>query len=142
MDKIKFALKHKKAKQEQVYWDFVVNGKSLLDYLYPVGIDLISPFGWIDNKEYEQQILREFCVEILPESENDRTMFYVCPECADISCGAITGKIVENAEGYIVWKDFGYENDYEGILERYDNVSFSFEKTHYLHTIKQLFGKI
>lgn len=38
---------------------------------------------------------------------------YVCPECGDPGCGAITVRISATKEEFI-WEDFGYENDYDG----------------------------
>ena len=35
----------------------------------------------------------------------------VCSECGDIGCGAITA-IIEITDKTVIWRDFGYENDY------------------------------
>ena len=136
MEKLEFIKKRRNRKQE--YWDFVINEKPLFDYFRPLCKDLISPFGWGANKDSEHQILKEFCLEILPILENGRSMFYVCPECGDIGCGAITGRISENEKGQIEWGDFRYENDYEEIVEVYDNLFFCFEKAEYLQMFQHL----
>jgi hypothetical protein len=37
---------------------------------------------------------------------------FICSEGGDLGCGAIT-VIVEKHNGAIVWRNFGYENNYE-----------------------------
>ncbi len=39
-------------------------------------------------------------------------MIYVCPECGDIGCEAIAAQVKED-NGLNVWRDFGYENNYD-----------------------------
>ena len=56
-------------------------------------LDLIGNFGWTNNTEYENGQLCELLTEKKPTLETGRIMFYVCPECGDIGCGALTGKI-------------------------------------------------
>jgi hypothetical protein len=38
-----------------------------------------------------------------------RQALYVCPECGDLGCGAISA-VVTREGGYFVWKDFAYYN--------------------------------
>jgi hypothetical protein len=33
---------------------------------------------------------------------------YVCPECGDLGCGALTAKVGRDGD-YIVWSDFAFE---------------------------------
>jgi hypothetical protein len=42
----------------------------------------------------------------------DRRSLFICSECGDIGCGAVTAFLVSDGES-IIWKDFGYENNYE-----------------------------
>jgi hypothetical protein len=37
---------------------------------------------------------------------------YVCAECGDLGCGAVTAA-VEVGDDKVVWRDFGYQNNYE-----------------------------
>lgn len=41
-----------------------------------------------------------------------RTPLYICAECGDVGCGAVTAEI-EVLEEQVVWRRFGYENSYE-----------------------------
>lgn len=61
-------------------------------------------------------------------------MIYVCPECGDIGCGAITLTITKH-ENYFIWQDFCYENDYDQELTDFDSFAktgpFYFKETSY-----------
>ncbi len=37
---------------------------------------------------------------------------YICPECADLGCGAIT-VAVERGTGTVTWRNWGYQNNYD-----------------------------
>ena len=41
-----------------------------------------------------------------------RTALYTCAECGDLGCGGVTA-VVEVGERQVVWREFGYQNDYE-----------------------------
>ena len=140
-DQLTFEIKSRKGtnnlpsgitKSERNYIDFVVSGKSLGEILGVEKSDLIGNFGWADNAEYENGQISEFLKEKEPSLETNRIMFYVCAECGDIGCGALTGKISET-ENEIIWSEFAYENNYEEYdLTEYENIGpFIFEKVSY-----------
>ncbi len=94
--------------------DFVINGTSLLDTIVKESgghKDFLGCFarGWekLNERSLNQLLLRE-----KPETESGRTLVYLCPECADIGCGAYGCKITKVGSFY-VWSDFAYENGYE-----------------------------
>jgi len=126
-------------KADRKYIDFIVSGQSLGQIFGLPGFDLIGNFGWSENKEYENKQIDEFLGLEKPELETGRTCFYVCPECGDIGCGAITAKI-EMTDKNIIWKDFGYENNYsEPDLTDYKEIGpFTFDKKQYCETIEGL----
>lgn len=37
---------------------------------------------------------------------------YVCAECGDLGCGAVTAA-VDVGDDKVIWRDFGYQNNYE-----------------------------
>lgn len=93
--------------------------------------DYITLFGWVPNQEYESHILNVFKLEEKSQVKSGRVMIYVCPECGDIDCGAITA-IISDLGDRIVWSDFAHETDYEGIMETYDQVKpIEFDKASY-----------
>jgi hypothetical protein len=127
------------SKTERKYIDFIISGLSLGQSLGLPKLDLIGTFGWSQNKEYENQQIDEFLGSKKPELRTGRTPFYICPECGDISCGAITAKI-EVSDKWVIWKDFGFENDYsEPDFSDYKAIGpFIFDKDEYFKIIGQL----
>jgi hypothetical protein len=55
---------------------------------------------------------RELMVITSPSTDSGRVLLYLCPECADIGCGAY-GARVSRESGAVSWNDFAYENGYE-----------------------------
>lgn len=124
---------------ERKYVDFIVSGQSLGQVFGLPDLDMIGTFGWTEDKELENKTIDEFIGKATPELETGRTMFYVCPECGDIGCGAITAKI-EITENKVIWKDFGYENNYSAPqLDDYKSIApLEFDKTEYIKAFEQL----
>lgn len=147
MDSLTFGQGHRKgetykngsSKTERKYLDFIVSGQSLGQIFEILDFDLIGTFGWSDNMENEINLIEEFMGKTNPKIRTGRTCFYVCPECGDIGCGAITAKI-EVSDDIVIWKDFGYENDYsEADLNRYKGIGpFYFNKEQYCQTFEKL----
>ena len=97
------------SRTEQKYLDFTIDGQSLGELLQ-VG-DMIGCLGW-GKPEYEGEAAQVLLLNAPSSLETGRAMLYICPECGDIGCGAITVQ-VEMTEEYFVWRGFGYENDYD-----------------------------
>jgi len=89
------------------YLEIVVEGRSLRAILGAEGFDLIEPFGWGGTEQDDK-----FASQLLLNSEpqwGDRYPLLVCPECADLDCGAITCGITRTGDS-IVWSSFALEN--------------------------------
>ena len=118
------------------YLDFVIDGNSLIDLLKPG--DNVGCLGWL-SPEIEQKIVDELSTKRLSELGNNRYPIYICPECGDLGCGAITVEIEKRGTSFI-WKNFGYENDYEkkiNKLEFYKNIGpFEIEESEYLNVLQ------
>jgi hypothetical protein len=71
-----------------------------------------------------------------PETESGRSLIYVCPECADIGCGAFGCKITKDNAIY-KWSDFAYENGYEDPILIPGIGPFEFEEIEYEDVIKR-----
>ena len=110
------------------YFDFFVNGTSLGKF-FNEGVD-IGCLGW-GPPEHEKLIIGQLLLNEIPEPESGRVPIYVCSECGDLGCGAVTVRI-EEKEGNFIWSDFAYENNYEGTVELYPSVGpFYFNKISY-----------
>ena len=125
-------------KVERQYLDFLVSGKPLKELLGQNDADLISPFGWGDNKDYNKRLLRIFRLQEKPELSTGRIALYVCPECGDIGCGAITASLQDLGDR-IVWKDFGYETDNGELSEAYPEIEpIAFDRQSYFAAFSKL----
>jgi hypothetical protein len=114
----------------RLYLDFIVDNHSLSEV---ISGDLIGRLGWGVN-EYNRESVDVLLLKKSPDLANGRCLLYVCPECGDIGCGAITIKIEKTTE-HFVWKEFGYENNYDDgmpLLEEYKHIGpFFFDKDQY-----------
>ena len=103
----------KSLKKGKVFYDFVVDGISFLKTLDAQKFDLIGPLGW-GLKSYQNILIKEFLGQKVSELPSKRIPIYVCSECGDFHCGAITAEIIfENNK--IIWRKFGYENGIDEI---------------------------
>ena len=102
------------------FLDFIVDGESLYDRH---GSDFISPLGWFVPEEDERaaaRLLRE-----APAHIDDRVAIYVCPECGDLDCGAVTARIERDGD-HIVWNDIAMSSpDYEAGGWHHDMAQFA-----------------
>lgn len=75
--------------------------------------------------------------KFLGKLPSERILLYVCADCGDFGCGALTTKI-EFTENTVIWSDFAYENASE-LFEKYPQIGpFEFNKTQYLKAFEQL----
>ncbi|WP_353220639.1 hypothetical protein [Salinisphaera sp. S4-8] len=100
--------------RESYSCDFTIDGNSLLKAIIRAAgdhKDFLGCFarGWTNLNEHS---LKQLLLKERPETESGRSLIYVCPECADIGCGAYGCKITKSGGTY-VWSDFAYENGYE-----------------------------
>lgn len=127
------------SKTERKYVDFIISGQSLKHIIGDFPSDRIGIFGWIPDRWYENDRIDEFLGLIPTELTTGRTSFYVCPECGDIGCGAITAKI-KVTDKQVIWHEFGHETNYsEPDLTSHQEIGpFTFEKVTYVKTFEQL----
>jgi hypothetical protein len=125
---------HGDGKHERFTIDFLVNGQSLNEMLGVARLDLVGRFS-PETQKWNQESAEVFLNTKEPDLDNGRIILYVCPECGDIGCGAITLKIVKSETEY-TWSEFGYENDYDPEMTDLDSYrhigpfKFSIENYH------------
>jgi hypothetical protein len=123
-----------RGRTQRDFLDFVVDGQSLSAM---VG-DHISCLGWLDQEE-NAKAARRLVLEEPADLPHNRRTLYVCPECGDIGCGAIS-LVVERVGNQIIWRDFGYENNYEPVVHTngFEEVGpITFDRGEYEKVIKQ-----
>ena len=116
------------------FLDFIVDGQSLS---VVVG-DQISCLGWFVPDENAKAV-RRLVLEEPADLPDNRRSLYVCPECGDVGCGVVS-LVIERVDKTIIWRDFGYENNYEGGVRvaGFEEVGpFAFNAYEYEKVIKQ-----
>ncbi len=114
------------------FMDFVVDGNPF----YPIMGDLIPPLGWLTD-EGNQGTVNRLLRKSSADFPNERNSIYVCPECGDLGCGAVS-VIIERQGDNIIWRDFGYQNNYDESVhfEDFGNLGpFSFAASDYNQAI-------
>ena len=99
----------------RVFADFVVDGAPL-SAIVRSKADLISVLGW-GSEDFQRATRGRLLLQAPPDLPPERYALYVCPECGDLGCGAVTA-IIERVDDTVVWRDFGYENNYQKGLDR------------------------
>ena len=136
-------------KTERHFLDFVVDKISLYGAIKAKNVDNISPF-WIGSdvpepmKEVGIKSAQRLMLIGPADFPNNRRSLFICAECGDLSCGAIS-IIVESSNNAFVWRDFGYENDWEGkvLTEPYSDLGpFTFRSGEYVSALDDVVRQI
>jgi hypothetical protein len=118
--------------------DFLIKGRSLYKLLDVEKRDLVGRFA-LDFPSHNREATEEFITGRSPHIDG-MVIFFECPLCADIGCGAILGKITKTESGY-EWSDFAYYKGWfeeEPELELYEDVGpFEFRAADYEQTIRE-----
>lgn len=108
---------------ESHYLDFAINGQPLAHRL-PVAPDMTSTLNraWLHSVESSN-------LELLGKRptvglDTGRVYLYVCGECGDLGCGAITAAL-EVKPDRITWSQFAWEDGYDPV-EPIENAPASF----------------
>jgi hypothetical protein len=89
-----------------VYADFVVNGLALSTRAGRKS-DLVGVLGWGDAAAQDAAVAR-LLLEWRADTPTERVALYVCKECGDLGCGALSVR-VERRANVVTWSDFYYE---------------------------------
>jgi hypothetical protein len=73
--------------------------------------------------------------------ERGRVPLYICPECADLGCGCVSARIIEDDDSF-AWLELAFENNYEpGPTEVFDVRPFDFEKRAYEAAVRRFWPR-
>jgi hypothetical protein len=95
---------------ERHFWDFLIDGRSLRSFWQDsegTVSEFVGVLGWGGTKS-EVDVVAKLQGEAQPDYPPDRVAIYVCPECGDLGCGAVTVAVKREA-GEITWSDFRWE---------------------------------
>jgi hypothetical protein len=123
-------------KSERHFLDFAIDGQSLWEKLKKP--DMVSVLCF----EYAAQALDEsmkaanrLLLAEKADHPHDRRSLFICSECGDLGCGAISCLIVREGDA-VVWKEFGFQTNYEDNVDFYAGIGpFSFEVASYERTL-------
>lgn len=120
-------------KTRRDYLDFIIDGQPLSEQ---IGSDLASCLGWFVPEENAKAV-RRLLLEESADLPNNRRSLYVCPECGDVGCGAVT-VVIERRGDKIIWRDFGFENNSDEVMpiRGYRDISFTFDLPQYNQALK------
>ncbi len=96
------------------YVDFTVDGRPLFADLAartPEGLDFVGVLqdAWpIETAHAIERLLGQAPGD-LPDG---RVSLYVCPECGDLGCGAVTARLAVGP-GVVTWQSIGWQADYD-----------------------------
>jgi len=118
-------------------WDFVIEGTSVGRQITG---DLVGVLGW--NQPSDDQAVAKLLGEAPADLAPNRVALYVCPECGDLACGAITAAIIFESDS-VVWSDLAWENGLDDASARrcYDIGPFRFERSEYERALLAVVGR-
>lgn len=115
---------------DRQYLDYLISGQTLRDYLGIKSKTNVTHFGFFPNKEVQKRILKEFRLQQKTQLVGDRIELYICECCGDITCGALTAKIIEKGDK-IIWTNFANQNDPDEIGEELQEKHIEFGRENY-----------
>lgn len=121
-------------KTERWSWDFLVDGKSLHAR---IGGDVIGALGWGDAA-WESAVIERLQGRAAPDFPPDRVALYVCPECGELDCGAVTASVTRDGDVF-TWSNFAFQNGLEiaNDLQRIALEPFLFDRSAYGRLLRE-----
>lgn len=126
---------------ERLFLDFAFDSTPICSTVRANGADCITPI-WLDGGEWTFTAIHRLLGEADPDAPDGRVSVYVCAECADLGCGAVT-VVVERGDGTVSWRDWGYQNNYEhgfDVLAGLPDVTF--DATQYDSTLRDALERL
>ena len=114
----------------QLFYEFDIDNQPLSTLLK---VDLKELTGMFTPEGSDSGYFVTQLAKYIGKMPTERILLYVCADCGDISCGALSAKI-EFTDEKVIWSDFAYENAIE-IVERYPEIGpFEFSRMEYNNT--------
>jgi hypothetical protein len=119
------------------FYEFDISDKPLSTILQ---VDLKQLTGIFTPEGADSGYFVAQLAKFIGKLATERILLYVCADCGDLGCGALTAKISFN-ENSVIWSDFAYENSNE-MLENYPEIGpFEFDKSLYSQAFEVLIHK-
>jgi hypothetical protein len=118
----------------QPFYEFDIDDQTLSSILQ---VDLNSLTGVFSLEAADSGYFIAQIGKFTGKLETDKVLLYVCSDCGDFGCGALTAKISFHKKT-IVWSDFVYENTLE-IWEKYPEIGpYEFDRAQYENEFQKL----
>ena len=115
----------------QLFYEFDIDNHPLSNLLK---VDLKELTGMFTPDGADSGYFVSQVAKYIGKTPVERILLYVCSDCGDIGCGALSAKI-DFTDEKVVWSDFAYENAIE-IVERYPEIGpFEFFREAYSSTL-------
>ena len=119
---------------QQRFLDFIVSGRSLYEELRRRGGDYVSCLGWLADP-HDARARARLVLEQKGDLPNGRVSLFICPECGDLGCGAVTATIVRDGAD-IVWTEVGHASGTDGTFHPFDRLGpFRFREADYRRAV-------
>lgn len=120
------------------FYEFDISEKPLSSILQ---VDLKQLTGIFTPEGSDSGYFVAQLAKFLGKLATEKILLYVCADCGDLGCGALTAQI-SFSENSVVWSDFAYENASE-TFEKYPNIGpFEFDKASYMNALEELVKKV
>lgn len=122
--------------------NFLVDGHSLRGLLNADNLDLSGAFLAAQDRLPRRRKVNAEAQELFMNigTEVTRLPLYLCPECGDLGCGALTCDAVRVGDK-VVWSRFGFENGYDDAMSEFASYAevgpFEFEVRQYTAAIER-----
>ncbi|HSH59172.1 MAG TPA: hypothetical protein VK988_05920 [Acidimicrobiales bacterium] len=128
-------------KAERRFADLVVDAKPLYRVVRAEGFDYISAI-WLDDPDIARLAVRRLLGDQPPDAPGGRVAMYVCPECGDLGCGAVTAQ-VNRTEDNVEWSAWGLQNNYEERVTPVENLpAVTFRRDEYERALRALLAEL
>jgi hypothetical protein len=123
---------------ERRYYDYAISGRPLRSMIEPG--DNVGVFGWLE-RSHELRFAKALLGRE-PVMPSGRAPLYICPECGDLGCGALTARIVEDHDSF-AWTELAFEADHDAAppSDFLEVRPFYFEKRAYEAAIRRFWPR-
>lgn len=120
---------------ERTFLDYVVDGASMYSAIVEAGLDDIGRLGWGDS---EMHRAGQDCLLGVhpPEFASDQVALFVCPECGDLGCGAVTAQIRRRSDT-VTWERIAMKTIGQWRVDPLDLGPYTFDREAYDAVIEQ-----
>jgi hypothetical protein len=120
------------------YYDYLISGVALRSLIDPH--DHIGVFGWLE-RAHETRFAKQLLRRAPSDLPSGRVPLYICPECADLGCGALSVRVIEDHDSF-AWTDLGFETSFgDPPAEFLDVRAFYFPKREYDTAIRRFWPR-